>query len=427
MKLLVALLGVCSAVLAREGFGPTDQEWGYVTVRDGAHMFWWLHYTTATPDPTEKPLLIWLQGGPGASSTQYGNFEEIGPIDSDLNERNTSWVKYANVLFVDNPVGTGFSYVNSNEFATTNQQIAQDFVELLQGFYQALPQFENVPLYIFCESYGGKMTAEIGLNLYQAIERGEIRSNFKGVGLGDSWISPVDSCLTWAPYLYNQGFLDTQQYNLLNQQALQLKTLVDEGKWFEATDAWGDLESSVANYANDVDFYNVLTKISGNFLKNTLYKPDGEKVGDEEFLMNKQVKQALGLEQDWGRQSNDVFYYLQTDFMKPVTDIVERLLNETDLTVAVYNGQLDLIVDTPGTIDWVDKLNFRESTTWSSTTKRPFDISGINEGFEKSAGNLAFFWVLRAGHMVPRDNPNGMLYILQQVTDNFKVDAHAIN
>lgn len=55
---------------AREGFGPTDQEWGYVTVRDGAHMFWWLHYTTATSDPTEKPLLIWLQGGPGGSSTQ---------------------------------------------------------------------------------------------------------------------------------------------------------------------------------------------------------------------------------------------------------------------------------------------------------------------------------------------------------------------
>lgn len=88
-------------------------------------------------------------------------------MDSNLNARNTSWVQYANVLFVDNPVGTGFSYVDSNEFATTNQQIARDFVELLQGFYQALPQFENVPLYIFCESYGGKMTAEIGLNLHQ--------------------------------------------------------------------------------------------------------------------------------------------------------------------------------------------------------------------------------------------------------------------
>lgn len=54
----------------RQGFGPTDQEWGYVTVREGANLFWWLHYTTASTKPTEKPILIWLQGGPGASSTQ---------------------------------------------------------------------------------------------------------------------------------------------------------------------------------------------------------------------------------------------------------------------------------------------------------------------------------------------------------------------
>ncbi|KAL1489475.1 hypothetical protein ABEB36_014363 [Hypothenemus hampei] len=408
--------------LARTGFGPTDQEWGYVTVREGAHMFWWLHYTTATKNSTQRPLVIWLQGGPGGSSTQYGNFEELGPWDSDLNPRNYSWTNHVNVLFVDNPVGTGFSYVENNDDLTmNNQQIAKDFIVLLQGFYKELPQFETVPLYIFCESYGGKMTAEIALNLYQAIQAGNISSNFKGIGLGDSWISPIDSCLTWAPYLYEQGFLDTQQYNNLDSEAKKIQTLIDNGHWIQATLAWGNLEGLVEKYATGVDFYNILTKASST--KNKLYLPqnDYKSLGiNDNTLMNEYVKPALNLIHNWDDNSK-VFEYLIEDFMKPVTQIVERLLNETDITVAVYNGQLDLIVDTPGTISWVDRLQFPESSQWISNPKRAFSVEKFYEGYEKTAGKLAFYWVLRAGHMVPRDNPNAMFYILQQVTDNFIV------
>ena len=111
-----------------------------------------------------KALVIWLQGGPGASSTGYGNFAELGPLDADLNPRPTTWLNKYNVLFVDNPVGTGYSHADSSRALTTNnRQIADDFVVLLQGFYEAVPKLKKTPLYIFCESYGGKMTAEIAL------------------------------------------------------------------------------------------------------------------------------------------------------------------------------------------------------------------------------------------------------------------------
>lgn len=130
-------------------------------------MFWWLHYTSAQVKKyTDRPLIIWLQGGPGGSSTGYGNFHELGPLDESLNPRNTSWDKHANLLFVDNPVGTGYSFADDIDgFATTNQQIADDFVELMKGFYQAVPDMLLVPLYIFSESYGGKMTVDIALAL----------------------------------------------------------------------------------------------------------------------------------------------------------------------------------------------------------------------------------------------------------------------
>ena len=99
-----------------------NEDWNYVKVRENAFMFWWL-YGAQTTDPSQrldKPLIMWLQGGPGASSTGFGNFEELGPLTVDLKPRNTTWLRAANVLFVDNPVGTGFSYVTENSAFTTN-------------------------------------------------------------------------------------------------------------------------------------------------------------------------------------------------------------------------------------------------------------------------------------------------------------------
>ena len=166
-------------------------------------MFWWLHYTVAdTVTYTDRPLILWLQGGPGSSSSGFGNFEILGPLDLDLNERDFSWHKTHNLLFVDNPVGTGYSYVDHYRFLTKdNNQIARDLVELLRGFYEACPEFKTVPLHIFGESYGGKMAIEFAYELYQEISRGLIESNLITVALGDSWISPVESTLSWAPYL----------------------------------------------------------------------------------------------------------------------------------------------------------------------------------------------------------------------------------
>ena len=84
-----------------------------------------------------------VQGGPGGSSTGFGNFGEIGPYDVDLNPRNTTWVQVANVLFVDNPVGTGYSYVDEDSAYTTNvDQIAQDLLTLFSAFLKANTVFQ---------------------------------------------------------------------------------------------------------------------------------------------------------------------------------------------------------------------------------------------------------------------------------------------
>ena len=84
-----------------------------------------------------------MQGGPGGSSTGFGNFQEIGPLDVDMKPRNTSWTKAANILFVDNPVGTGYSYVDKDSAYTTNvDEITADLVTLFGAFLKKYSVFE---------------------------------------------------------------------------------------------------------------------------------------------------------------------------------------------------------------------------------------------------------------------------------------------
>ena len=124
----------------------------------------------------------------------------MGPLDTNLQPRNTSWVKLANILYLDQPVGTGFSYADAPEvFTTNNTQIAADMVSFLQQFLLRYPNFKTQPFYVFCESYGDKMTTGLATALLAAIDGGRLDMDFRGVALGDSWISGVDFTLAWAP------------------------------------------------------------------------------------------------------------------------------------------------------------------------------------------------------------------------------------
>jgi carboxypeptidase D len=76
-----------------------------------ANIFYWLFESAESPG--SDPIVIWLNGGPGCSSMD-GLFIELGPYtmnrDSTISKNEHSWHKVANLLFIDQPVGTGFSF-----------------------------------------------------------------------------------------------------------------------------------------------------------------------------------------------------------------------------------------------------------------------------------------------------------------------------
>ena len=116
---------------------------------------------------------------------------------------------------------------------------------------------QDTPFYVFSESYGGKMAAAYGVALHKgppeflflvatcvhvygldsshmikrqtpflqspALQAGKLKCNFKGVVLGDSWISPIDYVMSWAPYLYATSLIDDEGFDRINNAALATK------------------------------------------------------------------------------------------------------------------------------------------------------------------------------------------------------------
>ncbi|XP_013392846.1 retinoid-inducible serine carboxypeptidase [Lingula anatina] len=437
---LFIVLGVIHGTQSYKQLKHTYQEakqrWNYVQVRQNAHMFWWLYYTTASTNYQSKPLVLWLQGGPGGSSTGFGNFGEIGPLDVNQNPRRTTWLSKVSLLFIDNPVGAGFSYVTDDSaYTTNNDMIAADLLTVLMAFLKELPDFRTIPFFIFCESYGGKMTAGFSLALQKAIIARQIDCNFKGFALGDSWISPWDSTFTWGPYLKATSLIDEHGLQLINGSVVVARKAYDNGKYGLATDEWGKTQEILESLTGGVNFYNILQWNSQEDTKHSYKKYKEQSIFERlvhrnlahlssdslDQLMNGPIRKKLGIiprNVTWGGQSDKVFEHLKEDFMKPVVNVVDELLRMSNLSVNIYTGQLDLIVDTLGTEAWVQKLTWPYLHQFNTAKRKPLldPLKKNPIAFVKQYKNLGFYWILDAGHMVPADAGEAALMMLDMVT-----------
>lgn len=288
-------------------------------VRKGAHLFYWLHYTTANVSAyTERPLVIWLQGGPGVASTGCGVFEQLGPVDIEGKARAWNWVQHMNVLFIDSPVGTGFSYVEPHgRYATTNRRIAKDLVALMVGFLQQHEEFREVPLHIFSESYGGKMAPEFALELYLAKQRDELQCQLMSVVVGNPWTSPLDSTLSYAPYLLQMGIVDHDGYRNISRVAAQIARLVYDKQWLQVVEKNSDIQEMIETHTGGIFLYNVQRR---------MHEDDDFRYGEDPKLrafMLSNVTQALNLTHmsAWMAQNATVFMRLGRDLFKPAVHI----------------------------------------------------------------------------------------------------------
>jgi len=228
--------------------------------------------------------------------------------------------------------------------------------------------------------------------------------NFRGVGLGDSWIAPVECMASYGSFLESASLIDGNQAELLNTFAKQAQVKLSAGEGAAATQLWSDQQSKIGEFTNGVDFY--------DYLRYNAQLPDLDQ------LMNNAIRRKLGntipANVKWGSQSNSVFQNMVKDFMKPATRAVETLLSKK-YQVAVYTGQLDVIVDVVCVNTWVEKLSWSGAASFFNAPRTVRSVGQVPVAAVKKYQNLQVWNILNASHMVPMEAPAAALAMLNAV------------
>lgn len=220
-----------------------------------------------------------------------------------------------------------------------------------------------------------------------------------------------------------KGFVDTDGYERINNYALRTQRALQQGSFHQATDLWYQTEIVVIENTGGVDFYNVQynTRYRNSDESSARAKlfqlnprmaafdmmvnrkrfsfdveNEDEDDNDLESLMRGEVHKALNLPETviWGSQSTAVFDTLAGDFMKPVVEYVEKVLNNSTLKVVVYSGQLDLICATPGTVQWVNNMTWYGSLGYKNARRNGIGVNNVLEGYIREYDNFSMYWVI---------------------------------
>ncbi|RPD59090.1 alpha/beta-hydrolase [Lentinus tigrinus ALCF2SS1-7] len=114
--------------------------------------------TAAANERAGVPWGIWLNGGPGSSSL-LGFAYENGPIHLDANgvpfQNTFSFDNVADYIWIDQPVGTGWSTADSTGYVHDEDEMGRDFMGFLANLVKVFPSLATRPLYLTGESYAG--------------------------------------------------------------------------------------------------------------------------------------------------------------------------------------------------------------------------------------------------------------------------------
>jgi len=381
-------------------------------------IFYWL--VESKHNPESDPLLIWINGGPGCSSME-GLLIEHGPFLAvatgfDLELNPYPWNRKANVLYVDQPVGTGYAAVQEGTYARSQEQVNIMFMSFLRRWMSLHHRFKGRRLFLAGESYAGRYIPHFA---HQILAAGK-DFNLEGVMIGNGWTYPMVQSESFAEYSLAHGLIS-------QQQKLDYDTLLAECRarynhdpfaqetWIVCERVQNGLPNLSGNrkigIMNIYDIRGYDTTAGGDWPWRT--------TGEKSYLDRAQVRKALhvGHQVEWTECSDQAEQALTHEDMYPTVNEFRAMLPL--IRVLVYNGQFDWICNHLGVERFLDGLNFEGSKTFLDPHRRGEWVSGSRlAGYVKQGGNLTFVLVLGGSHMVPMDKRPQTYDLLQRFLDN---------
>eukprot|EP01017_Pseudomicrothorax_dubius_P046044 TRINITY_DN805_c0_g3_i2.p1 TRINITY_DN805_c0_g3~~TRINITY_DN805_c0_g3_i2.p1 ORF type:complete len:461 (-),score=101.99 TRINITY_DN805_c0_g3_i2:182-1564(-) len=386
---------------------------GYIKVRQSSEsrLFYMYHSPRNADVNASAPLVVWLNGGPGCSSME-GDLGEFGPLyiksfnkdtqEAEYGIRNFQWSNTNHLLFIDSPIGVGFSLQDGSDFVNTAEQAGRDLHTFLIRFFQLYPNLKDGPLYLFGESYAGHYIPAFAYEVYNNQDTTGIQ--LTGIGIGDGWVDPRNQIGFYDYYSYAAGLVSTIGRDYLTQ--LQNKAILDilNGNMEQASSKFDALTDYIVRVNPGINVYNYRqynADVDG-------FIPD--------WANSPKVKQMLNIPPTHTFYScvDEVYSNFTKDISSSYSWKVEALLGK--VKVLIYSGQDDIIVNTAGTNNWLSQAEFPAdmAANWQNVKKQRWTIEGAPVGTVSINKNFYYAVVNKAGHMVPTDNPRPALDMLNR-------------
>ncbi|CAH1988626.1 unnamed protein product [Acanthoscelides obtectus] len=378
---------------------------GYLTVNKqyNSNLFFW--FIPSTGDYVNDPVLLWLQGGPGSPS-MYGLLMEHGPFaindDIQLERREHCWTNNHSVIYIDSPVGTGFSFTKSEKgYATEQTQVGSELYKALQQFFQLFPELRKNDFYITGESYGGKYVPALAYTIHKNNPDAKEKINLKGIAIGNGYTDPVHQ-KGYAEYVYQLGLVDEETAKAIKRYEVKATELIYKKDFRRSVEMWGAALNEIRH--TGVSYYNYL-KEEDDALQDAMIL----------FLNKPGTRRALHAGSvTFG--SDKVYDYLREDMAKTIAPWFVVVANH--YRVLLYSGQLDIIVAYPLTLNFLENVEFNGIHEYRKAQRKLWYVEREIAGYSKSGGNFTEVLVRDAGHMVPADQPKWAEDLIYRFTRN---------
>lgn len=349
---------------------------GYLTVNKthNSNLFFW--FFPAQNGDASSPFVVWLQGGPGSSSL-FGLFAEQGPILVDqaqkIQPRDITWNSKYHLLFIDQPVGTGFSFTQSEDGYVRNEdEVARDLYAMLTQFFVLFDEYSASPFYVTGESYGGKYVPAITYKIHVENPEAKKKINLKGMAIGDGLIDPYNQW-DYGPAMYQFGLIDERQLEYVNLQTQLARHAIGLGQYSLAYDIFNNLFGDFFTNATGLnDVYNyLLTDLPDSF---GYYVP---------WVTASENRRKIHVGNLTYNDGDRVRVGLASDVMQTIVGKVAVIAN--NYKVLIYNGLLDVIIASSTTMEWVDKLEWQYANELRSAERK---IWKVNDDDKEVAGYI---------------------------------------
>jgi len=398
-----------------------SDHWAGLLTVDQEHqgrLFYWLFEPKEESARANAPLVIWLNGGPGCSSMD-GLFIENGPFRIDpegkIKKHDYGWNQKAYVVYVDQPVGTGLSYIHDDAYRGDDAAIAKDFYVFLQELLTLHEGLQGRDIYFSGESHAGHYIPYMidYIITRQAGDRDDHDLNVVGAAIGNGWTDPYHQYAV-TDYAWSRGIIGVQQIPTLNVledscQASLRAQRYSSPACFDLMDKIVDA-SNPGRSAEPVLYYD--TRV---YESSASFPPDKQRV--ETYLNNGDVRSALHVSstpQAFVECANKPYNKLKYHDGLGVTDELVRVL-DAGVRVLFYSGIHDMICNYMGTEKLLHQLEWQHDSEWRKADRHVWmGDAGKPWGYVKSANNLQFLIVLDAGHMVPMDQPKPSLDMINR-------------